>query len=61
MDTFIVNGKRSAVTRAKKGSLRFTRPDDLAVDIIKSLVDSIDGLEPQMIDDLIVCNAVQEA
>ncbi len=61
MDAFIVNGKRSAVTRAKKGSLRFTRPDDLAVDIIKSLVESIDGLEAQMIDDLIVGNAVQEA
>ena len=61
MYSYIFAGKRSAVTRAKKGSLRFTRLDDLAVDIIKSLVESIEGLEPTMVDDLIVGNAVQEA
>jgi len=61
MEAYIIDGKRSAVTRAKKGSLRFTRPDDLAVDVIKSLVESIEGLKPTMVDDLIVGNAVQEA
>lgn len=61
MDAYIVKGYRSAVGKGKKGGLRFTRPDDLAVNIIKHLVSSIDGLENEMVDDVIVGNAVQEA
>ncbi len=61
MDAYIVAGYRSAVTRAKKGGLRFYRPDDLASDIIKHLVSQVQGVENKMIDDLIVGNAVQEA
>lgn len=61
MDAYIVKGFRTAVGRAKKGGFRFTRPDDLAVDIIKHLMSSIDGLENSMVDDVIVGNAVQEA
>ena len=61
MDAYIIKGYRTAVTRAKKGKFKNTRPDDLAVDTIKYLVNSIDGLEPGMVDDLIVGNAVQEA
>ena len=53
--------KRTANTRAKKGGFRFTRPDDLATEIIKNLVSSVPGLESKMVDDLIVGNAVQEA
>lgn len=47
--------------KAKKGGFRFTRPDDLAADVIKHLVKSVPGLENQMVDDLIVGNAVPEA
>lgn len=61
MDAFIVAAKRTANTRAKKGGLRFTRPDDFATEIIKALVASVPGLETKMVDDLIVGNAVQEA
>jgi len=61
MDAYIVAGFRTAVGKAKKGGFRFTRPDDLAVDVIKHLVKSIPGLENKMVDDLIVGNAVQEA
>jgi acetyl-CoA acyltransferase len=61
MDAFLVGGFRSAVGKAKKGGFRFTRPDDLAADIIRHLVSSIPGLENKMIDDLIVGNAVPEA
>ncbi|GAA5041120.1 acetyl-CoA acetyltransferase [Marivirga lumbricoides] len=61
MDAYIVAGYRSAVTRAKKGGLRFYRPDDLASDIIKHLVSQVQGVENEMVDDLIVGNAVQEA
>ncbi|TRX49334.1 acetyl-CoA C-acyltransferase [Fulvivirga sp. M361] len=61
MDAYIIKGYRTAVGRAKKGGFRFTRPDDLAVDVITRLVDSVPGLEKNMVDDLIVGNAVQEA
>ena len=61
MDAYIVAGKRTANTRAKKGGFRFTRPDDFATEVIKGLVQSVPGLENKMVDDLIVGNAVQEA
>jgi len=61
MDAFIVAGFRTGVGKAKKGGFRFTRPDDLAADVIKHLVKSVPGLEPKMVDDLIVGNAVPEA
>lgn len=61
MDAFIVAGFRTGVGKAKKGGFRFTRPDDLAIDVIKHLVKSIPGLENKMVDDVIVGNAVQEA
>ena len=61
MDAYIIAGFRTGVGKAKKGGLRFTRPDDLASDVIKHLVKSIPGLENKMVDDLIVGNAVPEA
>lgn len=61
MDAYIVAGFRTGVGKAKKGGFRFTRPDDLAADVIKHLVKSIPGLENDMVDDLIVGNAVPEA
>lgn len=61
MDAYIVSGYRTAVGKAKKGGFRFTRPDDLAVEVIKHMTGAIDGLQPEMIDDIIVGNAVPEA
>ncbi len=61
MDAYIVAGLRTGVGKAKKGGFRFTRPDDLASDVIKALVKSVPGLENKMVDDLIVGNAVPEA
>jgi acetyl-CoA acyltransferase len=61
MDAYIVAGFRTGVGKAKKGGFRFTRPDDLAADVIKHLVKSVPGLENKMVDDLIVGNAVPEA
>ena len=61
MDAYIVAGFRSAVGKAKKGGFRFTRPDDLAADVIKYLIKSIKGFDPKRVDDLIVGNAVPEA
>lgn len=61
MDAYIVAGYRSAVGKAKRGGFRFYRPDDLAADVIKHLVGSINGFDPRRVDDLIVGNAIPEA
>lgn len=61
MNAYIVAGYRTAVGKAKKGGFRFTRPDDLAADVIKHLVASVPGFDAKRVDDLIVGNAVPEA
>lgn len=61
MEAYIINGYRSAVTKSKRGGFRFYRPDDLAADVIRHLVAETPGLEPKMVDDLIVGNAIPEA
>ena len=61
MDAYIVGGYRTAVGKAKKGGFRFTRPDDLAVEVINHLMKTTEGLTPEMVDDMIVGNAVPEA
>lgn len=61
MEAYIVAGYRTAVGKAKKGGFRFTRPDDLAADVIKHLVGSIDGFDAKRVDDLIVGCAIPEA
>jgi acetyl-CoA acyltransferase len=61
MEAYIVNGYRSAVGKAKKGGFRFYRPDDLAADVIKFLMEKTPQVSPKMVDDLIVGNAIPEA
>lgn len=58
---YIIAGYRTAVGKAGRGGFRFTRPDDLAVDVIKGLMASVPQLDPKQIDDVIVGNAVPEA
>ena len=60
-NAYIVAGFRSAVGKAGRGGFRFTRPDDLAADVIKHLMASVPNLDPERVDDLIVGNAVPEA
>jgi acetyl-CoA acyltransferase len=60
-DAFIVAGYRTAVGKSKRGGLRFYRPDDLAVEVIKGVLASVPQLEASRVDDLIVGNAVPEA
>ncbi|GAA4443882.1 acetyl-CoA C-acyltransferase [Ravibacter arvi] len=61
MNAYIVSGYRTAVGKAGRGGLRFTRPDDLAVSVIKHLIGQVPALDPKRIDDVIVGNAVPEA
>jgi acetyl-CoA acyltransferase len=60
-EAYIVAGYRTAVGKAKRGGFRFTRPDDLAIDVIKGLLASVPQLDPKRVDDVIVGNAVPEA
>src|SRR5215211_326949 len=60
-EAYIVAGYRTAVGKAKRGGLRFFRPDDLAVEVIKGLIASVPQLEAKRVDDVIVGNAVPEA
>ncbi|MGB1295814.1 MAG: thiolase family protein [Flavobacteriales bacterium] len=58
---YIVKGYRSAVGKAPKGRLRFTRPDVMAAQVIKHLLNQLGGFDPELIDDVIVGNAMPEA
>ena len=60
-EAYIIAGFRTAVGKSKRGGLRFYRPDDLAVDVIKGLLASVPQLDPKRVDDVIVGNAVPEA
>ena len=60
-EAYIVAGYRTAITKSKKGGFRFTRPDDLAIDVIKGLLASVPQLDVKRVDDVIVGNAVPEA
>ena len=61
MNAYIVAGFRTAVGKATRGGFRFTRPDDLASDVIKHLMASVPNISHEQVDDLIVGNAMPEA
>lgn len=61
LEAYIVAGYRTAVGKAPRGLFRFTRPDDLAADVIKHLAASVPTLDKEWIDDVIVGNATPEA
>ncbi|WP_313501396.1 acetyl-CoA C-acyltransferase [Kaistella carnis] len=58
---YIIKGFRTAVGKAPKGSLRFTRPDVMAATVIETLMAAVPQLDKNRIDDLIVGNAMPEA
>jgi acetyl-CoA acyltransferase len=60
-EAYIVAGLRTAVTKAKRGGFRFTRPDDLAIDLIQQLMAGLPQLDKKLMDDVMVGNAVPEA
>ncbi|MCC6289647.1 MAG: acetyl-CoA C-acyltransferase [Chitinophagaceae bacterium] len=60
-EAYIIAGYRTAVGKSKKGNFRFTRPDDLAIEVIQGLLASVPQLDSKRIDDVIVGNAVPEA
>ncbi len=60
-EAYIVAGFRTAVGKSKRGGFRFTRPDDLAIEVIQGLLASVPQLDAKRVDDVIVGNAVPEA
>ena len=54
MEAYIIKGYRSAVGKAKKGGFKNYRSDDLAVDIIKYLMQAVPEIDPKTVDDVIV-------
>src|ERR1700709_2694728 len=50
----IVAAPRSAIGRAGKGSLVDMRPDDLAAQMVRAVLDKVPALDPKEIDDLIM-------
>ncbi len=61
MNAYIVAGYRTAVGKAQRGGLRFTRPDEMGAEVIKHIMKQIPQLDPIRVDDVIVGNAVPEA
>jgi len=61
MDAYIVAGFRTAIGKAPRGVFKFTRPDELAADVIKHLVASVPTLDKDTIDDVIAGCATPEA
>src|SRR6202453_3325947 len=60
-EAVIVSSVRIAVGKAGKGTLRATRPDDLAAAAIKEAISRAKGLDPAEIEDVIVGCATPEA
>jgi len=58
---YIVGGYRTAVGKAPRGKFKFTRPDDLAADVVRKLMSDFPQLDPLRINDVIVGNATPEA
>src|SRR2546425_601753 len=59
-EAVIVSAIRTPVGRAYKGSLRATRPDDLAALAIKEALARVPGLDAKQIDDVILGCAMPE-
>ena len=57
---YIIKGFRTAVGKAPKGSLRFTRPDVMAATVIEKLMAAVPELDKDRIDDLIVGARIEE-
>ena len=60
-EAVIVEALRTAVGKAPRGTLKTTRPDDMAAAVIRALLESTPQLQPADIDDVILGCAMPEA
>ena len=59
-DAVIVAAVRTPVTRAKRGGLKDTRPDDLISTAIRGLLARVPGFDPALVDDVVIGTAMPE-
>ncbi len=59
-EVVIIDSVRSAVGRAHKGSLRHTRPDDLAGEVIRGLMARNPKVAPELVEDVVLGCAMPE-
>jgi acetyl-CoA acyltransferase len=60
-EAVIVSAVRTAVGRAPRGSLRNTRPDDMAGWVVKEALNRVPGLKPEEVDDVVIGCSFPEA
>jgi acetyl-CoA acyltransferase len=60
-DAYIVAATRTPIGRAPKGAFRNTRPDDLLVAAIRSVMKQVPSLDPAAVEDAIIGCAMPEA
>jgi acetyl-CoA acyltransferase len=60
-EAVIVSSVRTAVGKAVKGTLRETRPDDMAAAAIQGALERVPALKAEMVDDVILGCAMPEA
>lgn len=60
-DAFIVSAVRTAVGKAPRGTLKDTRPDDMAGAVIREAMARVPGLRPAEVEDVILGCAMPEA
>lgn len=60
-EAIVVSAVRTAVGKAPKGTLRFSRPDDLGAVAVKGAVDRVPEIDPKEIEDVIIGCAMPEA
>lgn len=57
---YIVSSVRTPVGKANKGTLQNYRPEDLGAEAVKGAMRRVDGLEPEMVDDVLMGCAFPE-
>ena len=60
-DAYIVAATRTPIGKAPRGVFRQTRPDDLLVHVLQAVLKQAPGLDPRLIEDVIVGCAFPEA
>ena len=60
-DAVIASSVRTAVGKAFKGTLRATRPDDLAAIAMRAAIDRVPGLDSREVEDVVLGCAMPEA
>jgi acetyl-CoA acyltransferase len=60
-EVVIASSVRTAVGKAPKGTLRITRPDDLAAVVIKGVLDRVPQVDKREIEDVVIGCATPEA